>query len=168
LRKFSACCSSLGRPRQLAELGHAVDEEGDLLAEQLLELLHRRRGVLDAVVQEPGAHARHVELQLGDDPGHRQRVGDVRVPGAAGLALVGLGGEVVGPADHVEIGVGIVAGDARQDLLEAHTTEVTSNRRGYPRRARDATSCTDEHGGSATVIDRRQFRDLTGRAADGK
>jgi hypothetical protein len=128
----------LGRPRQLAELGDAVDQERDLLAEQLLELLDRRRGVLDAVVEEPRAHARHVELELGDEVGDRQRVGDVGIARAAGLAFVGLGGEVVGAADDVEIGVGIVGGDARQDLLEAHGQTDTSNRRGYPGPVADA------------------------------
>ena len=88
------------RVRQLAELGDAVDEERDLLAEQLAELLDGRAGVLDAVVQQARAHRRDVELELGDDLRDRERMGDVRIARLAGLAVVRLRGELVRAADQ--------------------------------------------------------------------
>ena len=54
----------------------------------------------------PEAATRLVELKTGEDLGHRQRVGDVRLAGAAELAGVGARGELVGPANQREIGSG--------------------------------------------------------------
>jgi hypothetical protein len=98
------------RVRQLAELGHAVDEERDLLAEQLAELLDRRGRVLDAVVQEAGAHAGDVELELGDDLRDRERMADVRIARLARLAVVRGRGEVVRAADQCPVRAGVVSG----------------------------------------------------------
>ena len=75
------------------------------------QLIDGRAGVLDAVVEQPGAHAGDVELELRDDAGDRQRVGDVRISGAPGLALVGLGRELVGTADQAQVRVRIVTRD---------------------------------------------------------
>jgi hypothetical protein len=58
LRKFSAClvrsdCSSSAR-----QLGDAVDQPRDFLAEALLDLGQRDAGVLDRVVQQGGRDRR--------------------------------------------------------------------------------------------------------------
>ncbi len=45
----------LGLRLDLAELGDPVDQPGDVLAEQLLDLLRRRERVLDRVVEDRGA-----------------------------------------------------------------------------------------------------------------
>ena len=57
-------------------------------------------GVLDAVVQQAGAHRRHVELQVGDGRGDAERMDDVRVARAAQLAVVRLGRELVRALDE--------------------------------------------------------------------
>ena len=70
----------------LVELGDAVDEFGDFLAEALLDLGCGGRRVLDDVVQDRGGQRRAVHVQVGQDVGDRDRVRDV---GLAGLALAG-------------------------------------------------------------------------------
>ena len=51
LRRFSAALSSRGLCFDLTELGDAIDEPGDILAEQSLDLLGRCESVLDGVVK---------------------------------------------------------------------------------------------------------------------
>ena len=71
----------------LVQLGHAVDQVRDLLAELGAQLVQRVVGVLDGVVQQRGDQRGGVHAQLGQDRRHGQRVGDVRVAGLALLAL---------------------------------------------------------------------------------
>ena len=87
LRKFSAWRSSLRGEVDLAELGDAVDEERDLVAELALDVLGGRRRVLDHVVQQRRADAGRVEVQLRDDVGDADRMDEVRVARLAQLAL---------------------------------------------------------------------------------
>ena len=67
LRKFSACVGLLGDEIELLDLGQALDQRADLVAEELVDLLAGGLGVLDRVVQ----HGRHdggvVEPELGQD-----------------------------------------------------------------------------------------------------
>ena len=54
LRKFSACLVLVGLQFDARQLGDAVDQPGDLGAEQPLDLVERGDGVLDRVVQQAG------------------------------------------------------------------------------------------------------------------
>ena len=58
------------------DLGQAIDERTDLRAEDAVDLVQRRGRVLDRIVQ----HGRHdgggVELQVGEDRRHFERMGD--------------------------------------------------------------------------------------------
>ena len=74
--------------RQAGELGDAVDEAGDLLAERLLHLLERRRGVLDGVVQERRAQRFGVEPHPRADLRHADGVNDEVLAGLP--ALIGV------------------------------------------------------------------------------
>ena len=69
---------------QAGQLGDAVDETGDLLAERLAHLLERGRGVLDRVVQERGAQGVGVEPHPRADLGHADRMDDEVLARAAG------------------------------------------------------------------------------------
>ena len=80
----------------LVELGDAVDEEGDLVAEVAAQVLQAVLGVLDGVVQQAGHQRGRVHAQLGEDRGHRERVRDVRVAALALLAAVPALGDLVG------------------------------------------------------------------------
>ncbi len=84
-----------------ADLGHAVDELGDLGAELAFEDLERGQRVLEHVVQEPHSDAGLVEPQVGEQPGDARRMGHVRLTGAPHLILVHLGRVA---EDSVEIG----------------------------------------------------------------
>ena len=74
----------------LAELGDAVDELGDLVAEALANLGERDLGVLDDVVQQRGLERRRVHVQLGEDERDLDGVVDERLAALAHLTLVRL------------------------------------------------------------------------------
>ena len=59
----------LGDEVEPLDLGQAVDERADLGAEDLVDLLERRLGVLDSVVQHGGRDGGVVELEVGEDGG---------------------------------------------------------------------------------------------------
>ena len=75
------------------QLGHAVDEPRDLLAERRADLLERGARVLDGVVQQRGAQRLGVEPHAGADLRDADRVGDEVLAGLAALVGVVLAGE---------------------------------------------------------------------------
>ena len=62
----------LGVEAQPVELGHPVDDGGQVAAEGLLEVGQLDVGVLDRVVQQRGGDGGVVETDVGHDAGHRQ------------------------------------------------------------------------------------------------
>ena len=79
LRKFSACCACLVTKSSLLELGEAVDQTADLLAEGLVDVRARDRRILDRVVQHGGDNGRVVDFQLGQNCGDFERMRKVRI-----------------------------------------------------------------------------------------
>ena len=73
---------------ELAQLGDTVDEAGHIGTEALLDITQRVLGVLGHVVQDGGRDRHRIESQLGQDPGHRQRVADVGLAADAPLLAV--------------------------------------------------------------------------------
>ena len=71
------------------QLGDAVDELGDLVAELVLDRLQVGVGVLDDVVEERGGDRLLVEVELGEDLRDAERVVDELLARAALLAVVG-------------------------------------------------------------------------------
>ena len=63
-------------PRQL---GHTVDQPGDLGPKHAVNVVEGRDRILDRVVQEPGHDRGGVELHLGQNAGHLDRMGEVWV-----------------------------------------------------------------------------------------
>jgi hypothetical protein len=104
-----------GHPGQL---GHAVDELGDLLAELDPDLLQAGARVLDRVVEQRRAERLRVEAHPGADLGDPDRVGDELVARAAQLVGVTLASEVEGVGDRVAVDCG-----RRVELLD-HGEEV--------------------------------------------
>ncbi len=104
-----------GHPGQL---GDAVDQLGDLLAELRPDLLEAGAGVLDRVVQQRRAERLGVEPHAGADLGDADRVGDELVAGVAQLVGVALAGELEGMRQRGAVDVG-----ARVELLD-HREEV--------------------------------------------
>ena len=82
------------------QLGDAVDQLGDLLAELVADLLEAGAGVLDRVVQQRRAERLGVEPHAGADLGDPDRVGDELVAGVAQLVGVAVAGEVEGALDR--------------------------------------------------------------------
>ena len=111
LRTVSACAAS---PYfDLVELGDAVDEHRDLVAEVGAELVERVVGVLDRVVQQRGGHRRRADAEVGEDLRDRERVRDVRLAALALLALVGALGDRVRALDEARSALGCVARTVR-------------------------------------------------------
>ena len=104
-------------PRQvgnLAELGDAVDQAGDLGAEALGEVEEREVRVLDRVVQQARDDAVHVEADAGDRLGDAQRVHEVGLAALAHLAGVTATRELEGALDRGGIDV-LAAAQLSQD-----------------------------------------------------
>ena len=106
------------RERDRAQLGHALDNVGDIGAEQFRDALDRRLGVFDDVVEQPGGDRHDVELHVGELIRHLQGVHEIRFPRVANLPLVLEGGEHVGPPQQVNIGVRVDPPDFFDEVLE--------------------------------------------------
>jgi hypothetical protein len=106
------------RELDAGQLGDALDEMRDLVAELGAQVVDRDAGVLGGVVQERRSDGRLVEVQLGDDLGGADRVVDEILAGAALLPLVRLLGEEEGAAQQIAIDVRLVGLDVREQLFE--------------------------------------------------
>ena len=93
--------------RDPLELGDAVDDLGHDRPELRLDLLQGDGRVLDRVVQQRGRQGHVVHAQAGQDGGDGHGVGDVRLAGAAELAVVGLFGRLVGLYDEAGVALGM-------------------------------------------------------------
>ena len=109
-----------GRERDGADLGDALDDVRDVVAERVADALDGGEGVLDHVVQEAGGDADDVELHVGEDVGDFERMDEVRLAGMADLSLVLEGREHIGPPEQLEVGVRTVGPDLVEQVLEAN------------------------------------------------
>ena len=114
---------------ELLELGEALDQVADVLAEQLVDLGAGRLGVLDGVVQQRGDDRRIVELEVGEDRGDLERMGEIRVAGGAQLLAMRLHGVHVGAVEQLLVGVRVVLADALDQLVLAHHRRLGAGRR---------------------------------------
>jgi len=73
---------------------------------------------LDGVVEEPGDDAGLVELQFGEQPGHLERMDEIRLSRLPYLALMDLGAVDVGLLDEVQVCVRAVLSDALQNVVQ--------------------------------------------------
>ena len=97
------------------QLGHAVDEVGDLGAEPLLDVGEAVLRVLGDVVEERRRHGDGVDAELGEDLGRRDRVRDVRLARRPDLEAVGLHGEVEGALGNPEVGLRVVLAERGEE-----------------------------------------------------
>jgi hypothetical protein len=102
----------------LVELGHPIDQLGDIGAEARRQLVLRRRGVLDDIVQDRRDDGVGVEVQVGEDGSRRHRVSDEGLAGEAFLSLVNRGAELGGLADASDLLGRQIAAGGRQQLLQ--------------------------------------------------
>ncbi len=109
-----------GHQVELLELGQALDQLADVGAEQIVDLLARGRGVLDRVVQQRDRDGRLVEMHVGEDRRHFERVGEIGIPRGALLMAMLLHGVDIGLVQKGFIDVGLVALDALDKLVLTH------------------------------------------------
>ncbi len=122
-QQFAQVLGLLGLARdqlQPLQLGQALDQRADFRSEDLVDLGPRRLGVLDRVVKQGGDDGRVVELQVGEDRRHFERVREIWIAGGAGLRAVRLHGVDIGAVQQVFVGVGIVGPDALDEVILTH------------------------------------------------
>ena len=105
---------------ELADFCQTVNEVGDLGAEVFFDVLDRRLGIFNGVVQQAGGDTDRVELEFGEDVGDFERVDQIRFARLANLAAVLAGREQVGAAQQVLIRAGMVLANFFDDALEAN------------------------------------------------
>jgi hypothetical protein len=110
----------LGGEVDVAELGDAVHQEGDLLAELVLDLGVGDAAVLHHVVEQRCADAGHVQLHLRDDARHRHRVDEVGVTRLARLAVVTFRRENIGLLNQGGVGARLIDLNFLNDVVEPH------------------------------------------------
>ena len=122
----------LGRLAELdlVQLGYAVDEVRHLGAELGRHLLNRETGVFDRVVQQRSHQRDGVHAQLGEDRGHCQRVGDVRVAALASLPAMPFFGQVVAALEEPGVDLGMRAAVNGEQGLEDRADRRRSLRSG--------------------------------------
>ncbi|GAA3216055.1 hypothetical protein GCM10020256_18060 [Streptomyces thermocoprophilus] len=102
----------------LLQFGDAVDEEADLLAELLADLIECHVRVLDGVVEQGRGQRRGLCAEFGEDQGDGEGVRDVRLAALAHLAAVRGLGQEVGAAQGFEVGVGVVGAVGVDDVAD--------------------------------------------------
>ena len=134
----------------LVDLGDALDDVGDLVAEVGVDLLAGGGRVFDGVVEEARGDGGRVHLHLRQDFGHFKRMNDVRLAGGAHLALVMLDAELPGLADKCNVFTGAIGLDLAEKSFEAAVDgSLVEDRDGRARR--DAADSAVALGMSAGV-----------------
>ena len=105
---------------QPLQLGQALDQRADLVAENLVDLGAGRLGILDRVVQQRGDDGGVVELEVGQDRRDFERMREIGIAGGAGLRAMRLHGVDIGAVEQVLVGVGIVGPDALDQVVLPH------------------------------------------------
>ena len=105
---------------QPLDLGEAVDDGADLGAEQLIDLGPGSVGILDGIVQQRDRNGGVVELEVGEDRGHFERVSEVGVARSAHLAAMLLHGVDVGLVEQLLVGVRIIRLHALNEFELTH------------------------------------------------
>ena len=105
---------------ELLQLGQALDQLADIRAEQLVDLLAGRRGVLDRVVQQRDGDRRLVEMHVGEDRRDFERMREIGIAGSAPLVAMLLHGIDIGLVEQRLVDVGLVALNALDKLVLTH------------------------------------------------
>ena len=103
LAKILRLAGFLGVKAELVDLGEPVDDVGNVLAEFLFDLLQRSDRVLHDVVQQSHADTTGVELHVGQDIGHGQRMVEVRLTRFTRLSIVLFGRKAIGLPQHLQV-----------------------------------------------------------------
>ena len=99
---------ALAHRLDLRQLGDAIDQPGNVGAEQPFDVLDRRQRILDRVVEQRGDDRFLIKLQLGHQPGHFDRMAEIGVAAGALLAAVLLHGVDIGPVQQHLVRIRII------------------------------------------------------------
>ena len=105
---------------QLLDLGQPLDQPADILAEGRVDLGAGRVGVLDRVVEERCGDRRIVELEVGEDCRHFERMREIGIAVGAPLRAMLLHGVDIGLVEQVLVRVRVVARHPLDKLVLAH------------------------------------------------
>ena len=103
----------------LVELGHAIDEHGNLFTKVFTELIERVVSVFHCVVQQSSNDGDGANPQVGEDLRDGQRVGDVRLAALAGLTLMRLLGDLVCPLYQAGVRLGVILANGPNKRVKA-------------------------------------------------
>ena len=110
----------LGDQVELFQLGQALDQPADVRAEQAVDVGTGGLGVLDRVVQQCRRDGRVVQLEVGEDRRHFQRMREIGVARGAALRAMRLHGVDIGAVQQRLVGMGVVAADPLDQLVLPH------------------------------------------------
>ena len=133
-----------GGERDLADLGHALDDVEHVLAEVLLDALGLRERVLEHVVQEADRDAGRIHPHVGQDGRHLERMHEVGFTRGSRLAFVLDRREDVRLAQQLEIRPRMVAADGFVDVFEADHGQMVPGRPFSLGRSREASNAGRE------------------------
>ncbi len=108
------------------DLGHALNDVGDLLSELLADVNDGDGCILHGIMQKPGGDTDRIHLHLGQDQCYFERVNQIGLTGGAGLSrMVGLR-KLIRPSDHFQIVSGPALSHGAQQIAEFGYSEDVS------------------------------------------
>ncbi|GAA3259500.1 hypothetical protein GCM10020258_21360 [Sphingomonas yabuuchiae] len=110
---------ALGLRLDLGQLGDAVDQPRDIGTEQPLDLVIGGDGILDRVVQDGGGDRLVIQMQVGQDAGHLDRMAEIGIARGTLLAAMRLHREDIGAIEQRLIGLGVVVEHAVDEFILA-------------------------------------------------
>jgi hypothetical protein len=115
---------------ELLDLGQALDQRTDLRAEQPVDLVAGRSRVLDGIVQQRRDDGGVIELEIGEDRRHFERMREIGIARGARLRAVRAHGIDIGAVEQRLVGLGIVPAHALDELVLPHHDSLTRERTG--------------------------------------
>ena len=103
-----------------AELGQAIDQPPNFVPERLVYLFAGNRRIFNRIMQHRRRDRGVINLKLGQDGRHFERMGEIRIAGRALLAAMRLHREHIGAVQQILIGVRIVAADPLHQFVLPH------------------------------------------------